>query len=107
LKFRRQHQIGPFFADFVCVSRKLVVEIDGGYHDLVVESDLSREAFLRKEGWDVIRFDDGDVEDDPEATAIEIAKHLGLKYEFRKRMGSGAGMQNVNASNKKPGRHSE
>ena len=35
LKFRRQHPIGPFFADFACVSRKLVIEIDGGYHDVV------------------------------------------------------------------------
>jgi len=29
LKFRRQHPIGPFFADFACVARKLVIEIDG------------------------------------------------------------------------------
>ena len=33
LKFRRQYAIGPFFADFACVARKLIVELDGGYHD--------------------------------------------------------------------------
>jgi adenine-specific DNA-methyltransferase len=33
LKFRRQFPIAPFIVDFACVARKLVVEIDGGYHD--------------------------------------------------------------------------
>jgi len=95
LKFRRQHPIGPFFADFACNSQKLVVEIDGGYHDAVAESDLSREAYLKKLGWDVVRFSDQDVEDDPEAVAIAIARHLGLRFEFRKRKKSGSGMKHV------------
>ncbi|MFT7639078.1 MAG: very-short-patch-repair endonuclease [Pirellulaceae bacterium] len=43
LKFRRQHPIGPYYADFACVTRKLVVELDGGYHDYQDESDLSRQ----------------------------------------------------------------
>ncbi len=93
LKFRRQHPIGPYFADFACVSHKLVVEIDGGYHDAVTESDFRREAFLKDEGWNVLRFSDRDVEEDPEAVAIGIAKHLGLEYQFRKRAGTGSGMK--------------
>ena len=93
LKFHRQHPIGPFFADFACVSHKLVVEIDGGYHDVVVESDLIREDYLRKHGWDVIRFGDDEVEDDPESVAIGIARHLGLMYNFRRRDGSGSGIK--------------
>jgi very-short-patch-repair endonuclease len=32
VKFRRQHPIGPYFADFACVSKKLVIEIDGEHH---------------------------------------------------------------------------
>lgn len=93
LKFRRQHPIGPFYADFACVSRQLVVEIDGGYHDVVVESDLRREVYLREQGWAVIRFSDADVENDPEAVAIGIAKYLGLSYDFRMRQGTGSGMK--------------
>ena len=34
LKFRRQHPIGPFFADFACVARKLMIEVDGEHHAL-------------------------------------------------------------------------
>jgi leucyl-tRNA synthetase len=101
LKFRRQHSIGQCYVDFACVSQKLVVEIDGGYHDEVGEADLRREAIIRQEGWDIIRFSDRDVEDDPEAVAIGIAKHLGLKYEYRKRAATGSGMESVKAPNKR------
>ena len=95
LKFRKQHPIPPFYADFACAVKKLVVEIDGDYHDHVGEEDLSREAFLRGLGWDVIRFSDKEVMEDVEAVARGIAKHLGLEYEFRKRKGTGSGMDNV------------
>ncbi len=32
-KFRRQHPIPPFIADFACIAQKIIVELDGGYHD--------------------------------------------------------------------------
>ena len=41
LKFRRQHSIEPWVVDFVCPAQKLVVEIDGGYNDNIVEYDFS------------------------------------------------------------------
>ena len=91
LKFRRQHPIGPYFADFACVSKKLVIEIDGGYHDYTAEADLQREAFIRKQGWDVLRFNDEDVEEDAEVVARGIANHLGLQYDFELRKGSESG----------------
>jgi leucyl-tRNA synthetase len=47
----------------------LVVEIDGGYHDNVVEDDLKRQEHLESIGWKVIRFSDKDVEEDAEAVA--------------------------------------
>ncbi len=99
LKFRRQHPIGPFFADFACVSRKLVVEIDGGYHEEIVEADARREAFLRNEGWDIIRFPVEVVEEDPVAVAVGIAKHLGLDFQVCKRMGTGPGFAKAPAQN--------
>jgi very-short-patch-repair endonuclease len=71
----------------------LVVEIDGDYHDIVGEEDKSREAALHELGWDVIRFSDNDVMDDVEAVARGIAKHLGLAYQFRARIGTGSGME--------------
>ena len=46
LKFRRQHPIGPYFVDFACVEKHVVVELDGGYHDVQFEQDRRRQAFL-------------------------------------------------------------
>ena len=97
LKFRREHPIGPFIVDFACVAKKLVVEIDGGYHDQTVETDLSRQEFIKREGWNVIRFTDKDVEGDAEAAARAIAKHIGVEYEFVRRKGGGSGQKSIHA----------
>jgi very-short-patch-repair endonuclease len=74
-KFRRQHPIGPYFADFACVSRKLVIEIDGEHHAFQVEADARRTAIMECEGWQVIRFWANEVVQNPEGiwSAIEIA----------------------------------
>jgi len=56
VKFRRQHPIGPYFADFACPSRKLVIEIDGEQHAFQVDADAPRTAFLESQGWRVLRF---------------------------------------------------
>ena len=57
-KFRRQHPIGPYFADFACIEAGLVVELDGGQHfDADVAAyDARRTAVLRKLGFQVMRF---------------------------------------------------
>ena len=59
-KFVRQFPIGPFFADFVCRERKLVVEIDGSQH-VENEHDLERDRFMVENGYSVARFWSGDV----------------------------------------------
>jgi len=80
VKFRRQHPIGPYFADFACISRKLVVEIDGEHHAFQVEADGRRTAAMECEGWRVLRFWANEVVQNPEGiwSAIEIAlsEHL-------------------------------
>jgi very-short-patch-repair endonuclease len=62
-KFRRQHPIGPYIADFVHIRGRLVIEIDGATHWTVEElmHDRRREAFLREKGWKVLRFTNQDV----------------------------------------------
>ena len=57
-KFRRQHSIGGFIADFYCPAKKLVIEIDGPEHlqKDVVEYDKTRTVFLEGLGIKVIRF---------------------------------------------------
>ena len=52
--FRKQHPIGPYFADYCCVSLKLVVEVDGPLHDR--RKDEARDRFLAARGYDVLRF---------------------------------------------------
>lgn len=102
LKFRRQHPIGPFFADFACQSHHVVVELDGEYHDHIQANDLRRERILRNLGWRVIRFADDDVLKNAEAVARSIARQLGLSYTFRKRTSKRSGMMSENAQNSKP-----
>jgi very-short-patch-repair endonuclease len=93
LKFRRQYAIGPFFAHFACAARKLIVELDGGYHDYQYTDDLSRQRFLEDQGWDVIRFSNEDVLKDVEAVAISIAKQLGLDVSYGRRVRVASGMK--------------
>ena len=57
-KFKRQHPIGPYIVDFYCVSRKLVIELDGGGHadERQVSYDSLRSDWLAREGIEVLRF---------------------------------------------------
>jgi very-short-patch-repair endonuclease len=54
LKFRRQEPIGNYIVDFVCYEKAVVVEVDGGQHSEAVDSD--RDAWLRSQGFNVLRF---------------------------------------------------
>ena len=60
-KFSRQIPIGPYFADFICRSAKLVVEVDGPSHDVQVEYDCARTELIEGQGYRVIRFSNMDV----------------------------------------------
>ncbi len=78
LKFRRQHLIGPFFAHFACVGRKLVIEIDGEHHANQKKADSRRTDFLEHVGWRVIRFSANEAVQNPEGIWTEIVCVLGL-----------------------------
>ncbi len=62
-KFRRQHIIGDFIADFVCLDKKLIIEADGAVHQLPDNkiSDEERTIELNKLGFEVIRFNNNDI----------------------------------------------
>ncbi|MBI5634801.1 MAG: endonuclease domain-containing protein [Nitrospirae bacterium] len=63
MKFRRQHPIGQYIADFVCLERKLIIELDGSQHALPEEllNDSQRDTWLEKEGYTVVRFWDNEI----------------------------------------------
>jgi len=65
-KFRRQHPIGPFIVDFVCLQKKLIVELDGWTHDLKQNAtyDRNRQRWLEGNGYRVLRFTDDEVMND-------------------------------------------
>lgn len=73
-KFRRQYIIDQFIADFVCLEKRLIVEIDGGYHNLpeVQISDEQRTEILKELGFKVIRFTNEDVINNNEGVIHEI-----------------------------------
>ena len=60
IKFKRQVPIGPYIVDFVCVSRKLILEIDGGQHSDNA-GDRRRDEWLKAQGFHVLRFWNNDV----------------------------------------------
>ncbi len=60
-KFRRQHAIGQYIVDFVCVERKLVVEVEGPIHELQKSEDLDCEDNIQGEGFSIIRFTNHEV----------------------------------------------
>jgi very-short-patch-repair endonuclease len=63
LKFVRQYPIGPYFADFVCRERMVIIEIDGATHSTEEErtSDARRTEYLRAQGFRIFRACNGDV----------------------------------------------
>lgn len=56
VKFRRQHPLGNYVADFACLAPKLIVELDGSQHADQQGYDAWRDAFLRVQGFTVLRF---------------------------------------------------
>ena len=60
-KFRRQHQIGLYICDFVCLEALLVVEVDGSQHAESLDYDLRRDRFLNSAGFEVLRFWNSEV----------------------------------------------
>ena len=78
-KFTRQEPIGPYFVDFVCREKRLVVEVDGATHSTAEElaSDSRRTAVLDTEGYRVIRFTNQQVYENVEAALEEILRVLG------------------------------
>ena len=59
-KFRRQHPIGPYIADFACTKYHLIIEADGGQHNEST-ADLRRSEWLQQQGWRVIRSWNNDI----------------------------------------------
>jgi very-short-patch-repair endonuclease len=75
-KFRRQVPYGPYFADFLSFSVRLVVEVDGGQHAERIEQDDARTRFLEAQGFRVLRVWNNDVLENIDGVLRHIAVNL-------------------------------
>lgn len=75
-KFRRQVVLGTYIVDFVCHSRKLILELDGGQHSAAESYDRKRTQFLESEGFQVLRFWNHDVMSNLDGVLSEILKAI-------------------------------
>jgi len=94
-KFRRQHIIGNFIADFVCLSKRLVIEVDGGYHtdDTQQGLDEGRAEELKQLGFEVIRFTNEEVLNNLDKVVHQITEKLSSlpnQKELSKAIASGS-----------------
>lgn len=76
VRFRPQHPIGPYFADFYCHSHRLIIEIDGQTHDYTVEQDQCRTEWLESQGYRILRFSNEQIRDNIEGVAYVIEQWL-------------------------------
>lgn len=75
-KFRRQHPIGPYVADFACPGAGVVVELDGGQHAGARERDRTRDQALHHAGYTVLRFWNNEVFENLDGVLMRIAEVL-------------------------------
>lgn len=81
-KIRRQHVIHTYIADFVCLSKALIIEVDGGYHTGNKDNDKVRTEILEKLGFGVIRFSNEEVLGNVHAVVREIRKVLYFREDL-------------------------
>ena len=79
MKFKRQKPMGGYIVDFVCMERRLIIELDGGQHQTEQAAyDQQRDAWLRGEGYTVLRFWNNDVMQQLDGVLEQIRNVLAL-----------------------------
>ena len=78
-KIRRQHIVNGFIADFICIEKKVIIEVDGGIHETKKqkERDKFRTEVLNKNGFIVIRYTNEEVLENP----YEVAKKIKIELD--------------------------
>jgi very-short-patch-repair endonuclease len=87
-KFRRQHPFGDFILDFICLEKRLVIEVDGGQHGEQLEADFARTDRLTQSGFRVLRFWNHEVLMQTEAVQTKILSALQVRDEAHPHLAS-------------------
>jgi very-short-patch-repair endonuclease len=75
-KFRRQQPLGNYIVDFVCLEKRLIIEVDGGQHAEDANYDTDRDAWLRNQSFVILRFWNNDVLKNIDGVMEVIVKKL-------------------------------
>lgn len=78
LKFKRQKPMGRYIVDFVCLERRLIIELDGGQHAEQVAYDRHRDTWLRNQGYTVLHFWNNEVMQQLEGVLERIHRTVSL-----------------------------
>ena len=108
-KIRRQHYIGNFIVDFVSLDKKLVIEIDGGYHNDIEQKERDEERTLileQKHYFKVIRFTNQEVEKDLSTVLSKIKSELQKRSSIDSKaplsFGEGLGVRSIEVFTTRP-----
>ncbi len=90
-RFRRQHPIGPYVADFYCAAARLVIEIDGMGHGDAAQMvhDAQRDAYMEARGYRVLRYSAAEVMQDIDAAGEGMIAEAMAGIEMMGRKGAG------------------
>ena len=81
LEFRRQYPIGDYIVDFICRNKKLIVELNGGQHNIpeAIEYDKIRTNFLKSKGYTVLRFWNFEIDDNIDGVYEKLVEVCGIE----------------------------
>ena len=77
-KFKRQQPLGRYIVDFVCFDAKLIIELDGGQHQAAAVQDATRDAWLKAQGYGVLRFWNNEFLQNQTGCLERVLAELGL-----------------------------
>lgn len=86
-RFRRQHPVGGYIPDFVCLQKRLIIEVDGGYHFIGNQqvSDEERTQYLNQCGFEVVRFTNEEVLADIDNVVNKIKSIMDKKPNIKEK----------------------
>ncbi len=92
LRFRRQHPLGHYIADFYCHELRLVIELDGGVHHekIQLQRDTERDALMKRNGLSVLRFDNERILKNLEGVLEAIKEHANRQQQISPPVWGGA-----------------
>ncbi|GAA3595870.1 leucine--tRNA ligase [Flavivirga amylovorans] len=101
-KFRQQHLIGDYIVDFVCLDKKLIIEVDGKIHESQVDEDAKRTEVLENDYFKVIRFTNEEVLSNIESVLKIIREELSQRESIKSEKVPPSGVRGIEVFTTRP-----